>query len=160
MRREVFIYPYTVLSRDDLLVVLFLSSRTPALMLFCLLTTHLFLYHTDFISHNIIHPPSTIQDLSPLNLTTPPILPARPPPLLPLPTIKLLLAQLPIHLVMRLTHPPPKFIPTLGPYLIFSHVGLEVFGADPAGVELGEERHEGLHVGAIGGGGGGRVAGC
>lgn len=60
------------------------------------------------------------------------ILPPRPPPLLPLPAIKLLLSQLPINLIMRLTHPFPKLVSTLRPHLILRHPDLEIGRADPA----------------------------
>lgn len=60
---------------------------------------------------------------------------------------------------MGLAHPLPKLGATLGAHLVLGHVGLEIRGAGPAGVELGEEAHEGGDVGAVGGGGGAGVRG-
>lgn len=62
---------------------------------------------------------------------------------------------------MRLAHPSPKPLSPLNPRLVPRplHPILEVFGADPAGVELAEEGEEGAHFGLEGGGRGGRV-GC
>lgn len=100
-----------------------------------------------------------------LHLSTPPLLPslppARPPPLLPPPTVKDVLAQLPIDLVVGLAHPPSQTGAALdgrgvaGPL----HPGAEVVGADPAGVEGGEEVEELSHFGLLGRGGGGGVGG-
>jgi len=64
--------------------------------------------------------------------TTASILPSRPPPLLPLRTIKLLLPQLPVNLVVRLTHPLPKLVPTLRPHPTLHHKLLEILGTHPA----------------------------
>lgn len=95
---------------------------------------------------------------------TPPIPPPRPPPLLPKPTIKLPLPQLPIHLIMRLTHPHPKFSPPAQPRLVASarlrHPRTEVVRAYPAGVESGEDGEEGAHVGLLDGGCGCGVSCC
>ncbi|KAK6608351.1 uroporphyrinogen-III synthase [Botrytis cinerea] len=55
---------------------------------------------------------------------------------------------------MRLAHPHAELGATLGAHLVLGHVGLEILGAGPAGVELGEEIHEGRYVGAVAGGGG------
>lgn len=74
---------------------------------------------------------------------TPTILPPSSPPLLPKPTIKLLLPKLPINLIMRLAHPPPKLLPTLQFGLIPStrmrHPCLEIIRTYPARVQLREE---------------------
>lgn len=81
---------------------------------------------------------------------TPTILPPRPPPLLPKPTIKLLLPQLPVNLIMRLTHPPPKLLPPTQLRLIpptrVRHPRPEIVRAHPARVQLGKEPQEALHV--------------
>ncbi|TGO90425.1 hypothetical protein BPOR_0065g00130 [Botrytis porri] len=60
---------------------------------------------------------------------------------------------------MGLAHPLPKLGATLRAHLVLGHVGLEIRGAGPAGVQLGEEAHEGGDVGAVGGGGGVGVGG-
>ncbi|TGO20278.1 hypothetical protein BPAE_0316g00090 [Botrytis paeoniae] len=60
---------------------------------------------------------------------------------------------------MGLAHPLPKLGATLRTHFILGHVGLEIGGAGPAGVELGEEAHEGGDVGAVGGGGAAGVGG-
>lgn len=60
---------------------------------------------------------------------------------------------------MRLAHPHAELGATLGAHLVLGHVGLEICGAGPAGVELGEEIHEGGYVGAVAGGGGAGVGG-
>ena len=73
---------------------------------------------------------------------TPPILPPRPPPLLPLPTIKLLLPQLDINRIMRLAHPLPKLAATANARCIDLHPVLEVLGAHPARVQLAERAQE------------------
>ena len=95
---------------------------------------------------------------------TPPILPPSPPPLLPKPTIKLLLPQLPIHLIMRLTHPRPEILPAPQPRLIPSrrlgHPRPEVIRAHPAGIQAREEREEGAHFGLLLRAGFGGVGGC
>lgn len=76
-----------------------------------------------------------------------PILPPGPPPLLPPRTIKRILAQLLIHRIVRLTHPRPELAPTTNPRRVPTHPGLEVFGADPAWVQLAECREEGFGFG-------------
>ncbi|TGO72279.1 hypothetical protein BELL_0472g00060 [Botrytis elliptica] len=93
------------------------------------------LYHTPHLvsSHHISYP--------------------RPPPLFPALAIKLPLPQLPIHIIVGLAHPLSKLSATFRAHLVLGHVGLEIGGAGPAGVELGEEAHEGGDVGAVGGGG-------
>lgn len=73
---------------------------------------------------------------------TPTILPPRPPPLLPPRTIKLLLPQLPINIIMRATKPHPKLPPALHLRLTLRDVALEVLRAGPARVELCEEVHK------------------
>ena len=95
---------------------------------------------------------------------TPPILPPSPPPLLPKPTIKLLLPQLPIHLIMRLTHPRPEILPPTQPRLIpprrLRHPRPEVIRAHPARVQAREEREEAAHLGLLLGAGFRWVGGC
>jgi hypothetical protein len=85
---------------------------------------------------------------TPSQSITSPILPPRPPPLLPLSTLKHILSQFPINLIMRLTHPPPEHISPLQARLIplRLHPRLEIVGADPARVKLGEEREELRHL--------------
>lgn len=97
----------------------------------------------------------------PRTLITSPIPPPRPPSLLPPPTIKLLLPQLPINLVVRLAHPPPQPLPPFHPRLVplFLNPGLEVLGADPAGIDFGEEREERAHFALLCGCGTGGVGG-
>ena len=75
---------------------------------------------------------------------TPPIPPSVPPPLLPRPTVKLALAQLPINLVMGPAHPQPKLLPSTHPRLILrpDHPILEILRAHPARIQLGEEGEE------------------
>ena len=87
------------------------------------------------------------------------ILPARSPPLLPLPTIKLLLSQFPINLIMRLTHPSSQTLPAFHPWLISlpAHPLSEIVRAYPAWVELREEGEELLHFGLLSYGSTGRV---
>nr|POE59810.1 hypothetical protein CFP56_76799 [Quercus suber] len=71
------------------------------------------------------------------------ILPSRPPSLFPLAAVELGLAQLLVHSIMRLAHPPPKllsiadsrFIPAL-------HPRLKVVCTDPAWVHLPEKSQE------------------
>jgi len=83
-----------------------------------------------------------------LNLEiTPPILPPRPPPLLPLLTIKLLLPQLLIHSIMRLAHPLPKLVPRTDSRCVLLHPLLEVFGAHPAWVQFAKCGEEGFGFG-------------
>ncbi|ESZ97887.1 uroporphyrinogen-III synthase HemD [Sclerotinia borealis F-4128] len=55
---------------------------------------------------------------------------------------------------MRLTHPQTEFLSRFRAHLVALHILLEIFGAYPAWIEFGEERHEGGYVGAVGGGGG------
>ena len=93
--------------------------------------------------------------------TTPSIFPARPPPLLPLVTIKALLPQLHINSIMRLTHPPPKLISIAHPRLIpVLHPRPEIVRARPARVHLAEQADELLRLallrerGSLGVGGG------
>ena len=69
-------------------------------------------------------------------LITPPILPPRPPPLLPLRAIKLLLSKLLINIIMRLAHPLSKLLSALRPYFILRHPVLEILGADPTRIQL------------------------
>lgn len=100
---------------------------------------------------------SHLRSNSPPSSITTPILPPRPPPLLPPPAVKLGLPQLPIHLVVRLAQPGPERVPALRPHLPLLHVPLEVLGAHPARVELGEEAHEAREVGLLPGRRRGRV---
>lgn len=84
------------------------------------------------------------------NSITPPILPPRPPPLLPKPTIKLRLPQLPINLIMRLTHPPSKLLPPAKLGLVIPtrvrHPALEIIRAYPARIQSGEKFQEPAHI--------------
>jgi hypothetical protein len=91
--------------------------------------------HTLFV-HHVMHFSTTSSRI------TPPILPPRPPPLLPLPTIKLLLPQLNINRIMRLAHPLPKLAATAHARCIDLHPLLEVLGAHPARVQLAERAQE------------------
>ena len=100
------------------------------------------------------------QPIPPVSLIAAPILPPGPPPLLPLPAIKRRLPKLPVHLVVRLAQPIPKVIPAAGPNLPPLHVLLEVLGAHPARVELGEEAHEALQLRLLLWCRRGRVGGC
>ena len=84
--------------------------------------------------------------MRPFHLITPPILPSRPPPLLPLIAIKLILPQLPIDFIMRLTHPLPKRISALCSDFILAHEILEILCTHPARVQFSEESHELLNV--------------
>ena len=65
------------------------------------------------------------------------VLPPCPPSLLPPRTLKLLLAQLPIDLIMRLAHPPPQPRPSFNPRLVppFPHPLLEILCACPARIQ-------------------------
>lgn len=83
--------------------------------------------HSQCIHSHISYTTSTLFVASHLSTST--ILPSCPPPLLPLITIKRLLPQLHIHIVMRLAHPPPKLIPTPHPYLLPLHILLKVLAA-------------------------------
>lgn len=78
---------------------------------------------------------------------TPPILPPGPPPLLPPRAIKRLLAQLRIDRIMRLAHPRPEFRARTDSGRILAHPILEVFGADPAWVQLAKRGKKGLGLG-------------
>lgn len=95
-------------------------------------------------------------------LITTPILPTRPPPLLPKSAIKLLLAQLPIDLIMRLAHPIPKIVPPpqSRPISLLRHPRLEVLCARPARVQPREEAEETAHLALLFLGCGLRVHGC
>ena len=112
-----------------------------------------------YIHPNAPHHTHTTQN--PKSLITSPILPPRPPPLLPPPTIKFLLPQLPINLIMRLTHPLAQPLPPLHSWLVSppAHPLLEILRADPAGIDLREQGEERAHVGLLLGRGGGRVGG-
>ncbi len=112
--------------------------------------------------HPDIFPSYSYAPSPPLHLyTLPTPLPPRPPPLLPPPTLKLLLPQLPINLIMRLTHPPAQLPPPPHPRPIplLRHPLLEILGAGPAGVEAREEVQELGHFALLGGGCGGGVGG-
>lgn len=85
----------------------------------------------------IIHPSYTVL-YTKISRITPSILPTRPPPLLPLPTIKLLLPQLHINRIMRLAHPLPKLAATADARGINFHPFLKILGAHPARVQLAE----------------------
>ena len=106
---------------------------------------------------------STLHYIYPESIT-PPILPPSPPSLLPKPTIKLLLPQLPIHLIMRLAHPRPEILPPTQPRLIptrrLSHPRPEVIRAHPARVQAREEREEAAHLGLLLSAGFRWVSGC
>lgn len=97
-------------------------------------------------------------------LIAPPILPPIPPPLLPKSTVKNRLAQLLIHLIMRLAHPPPKLLPPTDLRLVaprgLSHPVPEILSAHPAGIQLREDVQEGAHLGLLGLGCGVGVCGC
>lgn len=88
------------------------------------------------------------------DLITPPILPPVPPPLLPKPTIKHRLSQLPIHLIMCLTHPPSKLLPASDLRLVaptwLGHPISEILSAHPAGVQLRKDVQKGAHFGLLG----------
>lgn len=75
-------------------------------------------------------------------LVTPAVLPPRPPSLLPSAAVELLLPQFPIDLVVGLAEPVAKFCPAVDLDLVLLLVCLEVFGADPAGVQPTERPHE------------------
>lgn len=76
----------------------------------------------------------------------PPIRRPRPPPLLPFGAIKHRLAKLPIDLVMRAAQPLAKLVTSTNLGLLAPQVALEVLGADPARVQLGEEADEAQQV--------------
>lgn len=92
---------------------------------------------------------------------TPPIFPPSPPPLLPQIAIELLLPQLLIDRIMRLTHPMAKLRATRETRLVaptrLPHPIPEILGADPARVQAGEESQERAHLGLLLGRGGRRV---
>jgi hypothetical protein len=60
---------------------------------------------------------------------------------------------------MSIAQPVAKLAPASGADRFLLHVGLEVFGADPARVKLGEKAHEALNVCLFRGRGCGRVCG-
>jgi hypothetical protein len=64
-------------------------------------------------------------------LVAPAVLPASSPPLFPLRAVELFLPKFPVDIVMRLTHPLPKFLPAFRPDFILDHEFLEVLGTDP-----------------------------
>lgn len=80
----------------------------------------------------------------------PPILPPSPPPFFPEPTIKLLLAEFPIDLIMRLTHPRSKVRPSAEPRLVaptgIRHPLPEILRAPPTRIQPGEEPQERAHL--------------
>jgi hypothetical protein len=71
-------------------------------------------------------------------LVAPTVLPAGPPPLLPEVTVKLGLAQLPIHCIVGAAQPFPEVVTARSADLLLLHIFLEVLGAHPARVQLGE----------------------
>lgn len=75
---------------------------------------------------------------------TAPIIPTRPPPLLPARAIKHLLAQLTIHLIMRLAQPRPKVAATAHPRRIAvrRQPGAEVGRTRPARIQPRERMHK------------------
>lgn len=64
------------------------------------------------------------------------VLPASPPPLLPPGAVKLGLAKLAVHLVVRAAQPLAKLVPAANPGRVAAQVALEVFSAHPARVQL------------------------
>ena len=90
---------------------------------------------------------------SPYRLVAASIFPASSPSLLPFGTIKLLLPELLVYLVMGFAHPLSKFVSALGPDLALGYVLLKVFRTHPARVELREEAHKLLYLGLFCGGG-------
>ena len=77
------------------------------------------------------------------------ILPPSPPPLFPLGAIKNRLAKFSIHFVVRFTHPVPKLLSVVRLDGFLLEIGLKVFGAHPARIELRKESKETLNVGLI-----------
>lgn len=110
----------------------------------CAAATHTVISQAFSYTHIIIH--SSYSHIMHFSTTssriTPPVLPPRPPPLLPLPTIKLLLPQLDINRIMCLAHPLPKLAATANARCIDLHPVLEVLGAHPARVQLAERAQE------------------
>ena len=74
---------------------------------------------------------------------TPPVLPPRPPPLLPPCAVKLVLSKLLIHGIVSLAHPRAKLAPAADSRCILAHPRLEVFGTVPTRVQLAESGEEG-----------------
>lgn len=75
-----------------------------------------------------------------------PIRPSGAPPLLPLGAVKFGLAQLPVNVVMGAAKPKAKVCAASDGRRVAAEVSLEVVGADPAGVEAGEETDEAEQV--------------
>jgi hypothetical protein len=76
-----------------------------------------------------------------------PILPSRPPPFFPPRAVERVFAQLLVDRVMRLAHPRAELASARNSRCVPGHPGLEVFGADPARVQLPERGEEGLGLG-------------
>jgi hypothetical protein len=90
----------------------------------------------------------------PLNLWTSkisrvafPILPPRAPPFFPPRAVERVFAQFLIHRVMCLAHPRAELASARYSWRIPRHPGLEIFGANPARVQLPECGEEGLGLG-------------
>lgn len=93
--------------------------------------------------------------------TTPSILPARPPSLLPLVAVKAALAQLLVDRIMRLAHPPAELVSVAHARLVaVLHPRPEIVRAYPAGVHLAKEADELLRLALLSEGGSLRVVGC
>lgn len=67
------------------------------------------------------------------------ILPPRPPALIPTRAVKLGLPQLPVDVVVSAAQPLRKLVPAVHLRPLPRHVALEILGAHPARVQLGEE---------------------
>ena len=74
------------------------------------------------------------------------ILPPSSPPLLPSGTVEYWLPQLLVDFVVRLAEPVAEFVSARSLDLLLLDILLEVFGADPAGVELGKKLHEACQI--------------
>lgn len=101
-------------------------------------------YSLLFLS-NRTHPPLS-KDEKHRQLIASAVLPPRPPPLVHPRTVKLGLPQLPIDVVVRPAQPLRKLVPARHLRLLPRHVALEVLGAHPARVQLGEEPDEAEQV--------------
>lgn len=88
-------------------------------------------YYARTLVLNIIQVASVV---SQGGLATAAIFPSSPPSLLPFITVENILPELDIHIIMGLTHPPAKLIPTLHSDLIALHVFPKILSTPAAWV--------------------------